>query len=302
MKLSDGLFHRVFEEIAQEYPELRAEHQIIDIGAARMAAQPETFDVIVTLNLYGDILSDIAAQVAGSIGLAGSANIGADAAMFEAVHGSAPDIAGRDVANPSGLIVAATQMLVHTGYPEIAQQVKNAWLCTLEDGIHTADVFREGLSHVKVGTQAFANAVIARLGRTPAQLEPVQYHRADITVRDSQAVAPTKELVGVDVFLHWDESNRDPETLGRRLAAVATDLLRLHLITNRGVRVFPDGLPETFRTDHWRCRFMAAHKPIDWRNIIELLQRIDSEGLEIIKLENLYSFGGEPGFSLGQGE
>ena len=101
-------------------------------------------DVVVTLNLYGDILSDIAAQVAGSVGLAGSANIGHTAAMFEAVHGSAPDIAGKDVANPSGLLMAATQLLVHVGAADVAERVKNAWLCTLEDGIHTADIYREG--------------------------------------------------------------------------------------------------------------------------------------------------------------
>src|SRR5204862_7717344 len=113
MKMSDGLFHRVFDQVASEYPELKADHLIIDIGAARLAAQPEWLDVIVTLNLYGDILSDIAAQVAGSIGLAGSANVGNDAAMFEAIHGSAPDIAGRDIANPSGILNAAIQMLVY---------------------------------------------------------------------------------------------------------------------------------------------------------------------------------------------
>ena len=126
MKLTDGLFHQVFDEISQEYPEIRSEHQIIDIGAARLAAQPESFDVIVTLNLYGDILSDIAAQLAGSIGFASSANIGRSAAMFEAVHGSAPDIAGKDIANPSGLLVAATQMLVHLGCGSVGETIKNA--------------------------------------------------------------------------------------------------------------------------------------------------------------------------------
>jgi isocitrate dehydrogenase len=146
MKLTDGLFHQVFDEIAAEYPDIRSDHQIIDIGAARLASNPEVFDVIVTLNLYGDILSDIAAQLAGSIGFAASANIGHDFAMFEAVHGSAPDIAGKGVANPSGLLVAATQMLVHLGHGAIGETIKNAWLCTLEDGIHTPDIYREMLS------------------------------------------------------------------------------------------------------------------------------------------------------------
>jgi isocitrate dehydrogenase len=140
MKHTDGMFHKVFDEIAKEYPDIESNHQIIDIGAARVAAMPETFDVIVTLNLYGDIISDIAAQVAGSVGLAGSANIGSTVSMFEAVHGSAPDIAGKDVANPSGLLHGAAQMLVHLGHADVAEKINNAWLCTLEDGIHTADV------------------------------------------------------------------------------------------------------------------------------------------------------------------
>ncbi|MCB1056264.1 MAG: NADP-dependent isocitrate dehydrogenase, partial [Acidobacteria bacterium] len=175
MKISDGMFHRIFDQVAAEYPDLKSDHLIIDIGSAKVAAQPESLDVVVTLNLYGDILSDIAAQVAGSVGLAGSANIGEDAAMFEAIHGSAPDIAGRGVANPSGLLIAATQMLVHIGLPEYGAKIKNAWLCTLEDGIHTADIYRPGLSAHDVGTRAFTKAVIERLGREPEQLEPVQY-------------------------------------------------------------------------------------------------------------------------------
>ena len=141
-----GCFTASLKRSHREYPDLKSDHMIIDIGAARLAAQPEMLDMIVTLNLYGDILSDIAAQVAGSIGLAGSANVGNDAAMFEAVHGSAPDIAGRDIANPSGLLNAAIQMLVHVGLPEDAERIKNAWLVTLEDGIHTPDMHREGFS------------------------------------------------------------------------------------------------------------------------------------------------------------
>ncbi|MFO7724611.1 MAG: NADP-dependent isocitrate dehydrogenase, partial [Oceanipulchritudo sp.] len=136
MKHTDGLFQRVFEEISGEsqYADIETEHRIIDIGAALVAAHPEELDVIVTLNLYGDIVSDIAALVAGSVGLAGSANIGFDAAMFEAVHGSAPDIAGRDIANPSGLLNAATTMLVHLDQGDVAAVIRNAWLKTLEDG------------------------------------------------------------------------------------------------------------------------------------------------------------------------
>jgi len=301
MKLTDGLFHRVFDEVASEYPDIEAEHQIIDIGAARMAAQPERLDVVVTLNLYGDILSDIAAQIAGSVGLAGSANIGPEFAMFEAVHGSAPDIAGRDVANPSGLLVAATQMLVHVGCAQVAELVKNAWLRTLEDGIHTPDVYRHGLSRAQVGTQAFARAVIERLGERPRQLEPVRYAAGGVQISVPPTASSLKELVGVDVFLDWSDAGRAPDVLAERIRAAVGDALPLAMITNRGVKVWPDGLPETFKTDHWRCRFVAPG-PIAFSRVLEILGRLDAAGLEVVKTEQLYLFDGERGYSLGQGE
>ena len=134
MKMTDGIFHQVFNEIATQYPDIKNEHYIIDIGTALVAAQPEQFDVIVTVNLYGDILSDVAAQVAGSVGLAGSSNIGNQMAMFEAIHGSAPDIAGKQIANPSGLLNAAIQMLIHINQPEVATVIENAWLKTIRSG------------------------------------------------------------------------------------------------------------------------------------------------------------------------
>ncbi|QXD14034.1 NADP-dependent isocitrate dehydrogenase [Rhodocaloribacter litoris] len=304
MKITDGLFHRVFDEVAAEYPDLEAEHQIIDIGAARVAAQPEQFDVIVTLNLYGDILSDIAAQIAGSVGLAGSANIGDEVAMFEAVHGSAPDIAGKDVANPSGLLVAATQMLVHLGLGEVAGRIKNAWLRTLEDGIHTADIYRPGLSHREVGTRQFTQAVIDRLGEQPRRLQPVQYRPGGIRVAARSHPRPEKTLVGVDAFIDWDEEGRDPNVIGGRLeAAAGTAGWRLKMITNRGVKVYPEGLPETFCTDHWRCRFLPAHDgPATFPDVLSLLKALHEAGFEVIKTEHLYTFDGERGYSLGQGE
>lgn len=303
MKITDGLFHRVFDEVRQEYPDIASEHQIIDIGAARLAAQPETFDVIVTLNLYGDILSDIASQVSGSVGLAGSANIGTDVAMFEAVHGSAPDIAGKDVANPSGLLLAATQLLVHVGQSEVAETVKNAWLTTLEDGVHTADIYREGLSRQQVGTRAFTDAVIARLGRRPEQLTPVDYRPGGISVRTSLPERRDKQLVGIDVFLDWYVEGRDPQQLGAVLESAAGDGWRLSMITNRGVKVYPDGFPETFCTDHWRCRFVRIDAgPTDFAHVLGLLGSIAGAGCEVIKTEHLYTFDGERGYSLGQGE
>ena len=303
MKHTDGLFHKVFDEVAKEYPDIKSEHHIIDIGAARVAAMPETFDVIVTLNLYGDIISDIAAQVAGSVGLAGSANIGSTVSMFEAVHGSAPDIAGKDVANPSGLLLGAVQMLVHLGYAEIAGKVKNAWLSTLEAGIHTADVYRPGLSEREVGTKSFTDAVIERLGQTPTSLKPVSYRNAEIHVPHVRPVPPKKELVGIDVFLDWADGDRHPDRLGAILESASPEGWKLKMITNRGVKVYPGGIPETFWTDHWRCRFIpTGDAGISFSDVLRLLTSLHEASCDVIKTEHLYTFDGERGYSLGQGE
>ncbi|MCL4546082.1 MAG: NADP-dependent isocitrate dehydrogenase [Chloroflexi bacterium] len=302
MKMTDGLFHQVFDEIAAEYPEIAHEHRIVDIGAAKLADTPEAFDVVVLPNLYGDILSDVAAQIAGSVGLAGSANIGEKVAMFEAIHGSAPRRAGQDLANPSGMLLAGVLMLVHIGQPEIAERVHNAWLRTIEDGIHTYDIYAEDVSKEKVGTRAFANAVIARLGQQPERLTPVAYNRdaAPLTQGWLNVRPPAvKALVGVDVFLHWPE--RSPEVLGEQMRRLDGDGLRLSMITNRGTKVWPNGLPETFCTDHWRCRFMADDGVTNAR-VLALLQRVHEAGFDFVKTEHLYTFDGQAGYSLGQGQ
>lgn len=307
MKLTDGLFHKTFEEIAKDYPELEAEHWIVDIGAAKLADTPENFDVVVMPNLYGDILSDVAAQITGSVGLGGSANIGADYAMFEAIHGSAPRRAGQDMANPSGLLLAAIQMLVYIGQPEIAEKVHNGWLKTLEDGVHTYDLFKEGISKEKVGTKGFAKAIIDRLGQKPEKLNAVIYNKdSNQSIQGSfeQTKPAKKELVGVDIFLHWNGENRDPNVLGDTLSKFRSGPFEIKLITNRGVKVYPEGLPETFCTDHWRCRFTTDKMDQEgsYHDVISLSQQIADAGLDIIKTENLCRFDGEIKFSLGQGQ
>jgi isocitrate dehydrogenase len=309
MKMTDGLFHAVFDEIALDYPDIANEHMIIDIGTAKMAVQPSRFDVVVTPNLYGDILSDVAAEVAGSIGMAPSSNIGHACAMFEAVHGSAPDIAGQDIANPSGLLLSAVMMLVHLGRSAPASAIHNAWLRTLEDGVHTADMFKESSSKQRVGTRAFAEAVIARLGQTPQRIAVVNYpeREPETLVHPDTSIAPhvaaDKQLVGVDVFLNWDETDRDPSVLGKRLEPLAGPQFRLALITNRGVKVYPQGLTQTLCTDHWRCRFPAAdgHDPRP-QDIAALLLRLAEAGFDAVKTENLYTFDGVRGYSQAQGE
>ena len=318
MKLTDGLFHRVFQEIGLEYPDLEQDHQIIDIGTARLADTPERYDVVVTMNLYGDIISDVVAQLTGSVGLAGSANVGDHGALFEAIHGSAPDIAGQNVANPSGLLQAAVLMLMHLNQREVAARVHNAWLCALEDGQHPADIYCPKTSRTKVSTTGFADAVIARLGQLPRQLAAMPVEAPAVPPASQPARLPSlygravvqQQLVGVDVFVRWDGSQ--PDQLGRQLEALAGAQLRLKLITNRGVKVYPDGHPETFCTDHWRCRFVAIDArvnsaqpeftPVPFGSLLALQHRLAEDRVYIIKTENLYLMDGMRVFSLGQGE
>jgi isocitrate dehydrogenase len=302
MKLTDGLFHRVFKQVAQDYPEIEADSMIIDIGAARLADTPERFDVIVTLNLYGDIISDIAAQIAGSVGLAGSSNIGDDYSMFEAIHGSAPDIAGKGIANPSGLLLGGVMMLVHLGQTQAAEAVHNAWLRTIEDGVHTADIFTRGVSAARVNAEEFTDAVVDRLGLRPEKLPPVSYSDNAPTTRTALTLTArsteTKDLVGVDLFVGWQGS---ADALAERLKRLEDSGLTLRMISNRGQKVWPEGFGETFCVDHWRCRFLAE-APVEGMAVAGLHVAAIEAGLEILKSENLFTFDGEPGFSKGQGE
>jgi isocitrate dehydrogenase len=293
----------VFDEIAKEYPDIINEHWIIDIGAAKLADTPEAFDVIVMPNLYGDVLSDVAAQIAGSVGLAGSANIGEECAMFEAIHGSAPRRAGQNVANPSGLLQGAIMMLNHIGQTPVAEKIQNAWLKTLEDGIHTYDIFKEGTSKQKVSTSDFAKAVIANLGQKPVVLQAVSYaeNKPMYLPKYQRKARAKKELVGVDLFVHW--SGLNPDELAETVKKIAISGTELTMITNRGIKVWPQGFKETFCTDHWRCRFKPTQgNSINAETIVQLLSSALQQKVEVIKTENLYNFDGKAGYSLGQGQ
>ena len=311
MKQTDGLFHRIFDEIAAEYPQIEADHWIVDIGAAKMADTPENFDVIVMPNLYGDILSDVAAQIAGSVGLAGSANIGENIAMFEAIHGSAPRRAGQNLANPSGLFLGAMMMLVHINQPDIAELAHNAWLKTIEDGVHTYDIFKEGVSKEKVGTKEFAQAVVDRLGKKPETLKPVEYKAVEeVAAADKKPIytirePEKKDLVGVDVYVsYWNGSHYGAAAeLGPKVEQVNGDGLKLVMISNRGTKVYPNPQPDTFCVDNWRCRFMPEDGgTITREQVVNLLDRVNKSGLEFVKIESLYNFSDKPGYSLGQGQ
>lgn len=300
MKLSDGLFHQVFEEVAKEYPDIESDHWIVDIGAAKLADTPEAFDVVVMPNLYGDILSDVGAQIAGSVGLVGSANIGDHGAMFEAIHGSAPRRAGQNVANPSALILASVLMLIHIGQSDCAEKIHNAWLKTLEDGIHTYDIYKEGVSKEKVGTQEFAGAVIERLGQKPSQLHPVSYKNKEEKAQTfkRKEIQTKREMVGVDLFIY----SPDPlDVFVSKITKKSFDDYKIEMISNRGARVYPNGMPETFCIDQWRVRFRPKDGVCTHKGIANLFSSVVDAGFDIIKTEHLYDFDGKPGYSSPKG-
>lgn len=308
MKMTDGLFHKTFNDIASDYPDIETEHLIIDIGTALVAAEPERFDVIVTMNLYGDILSDVAAQIAGSVGLSGSANVGNHMAMFEAIHGSAPDIAGKKIANPSGLLNAAIQMLIHINQPEFATIIENAWLKTIEEGYHTADIYKAESSHKKVNTDEFAECVIANLGLKPSHFKPVEY-RDDVRTRiecygERKKQKIKKELVGVDIYI--DNSENNINALAEKIKNLSQSM-ELIVISSRGLKIWPNCMIDTPDIHHCSCRFQSNSdlkqlKSISHQDIIRLLEECFQLGIDVIKTENLYTFDGKPGFSLAQGQ
>lgn len=310
MKMTDGLFHQVFEEIGAEYADLEKEHWIVDIGAAKLADTPEAFDVIVLPNLYGDILSDVAAQIAGSVGLAGSSNIGTQAAMFEAIHGSAPRRAGQNLANPSGLFLGSILMLLHIGQTEAAEKAHNAWLCTLEEGIHTYDIFDEKTSKQKVGTREFAQAVVERLGKKPERLKPASYKKGASAVGKTVSYnrsSEKRELVGVDVFIVHEGSVEDLRRLSWRCDNEDNEEggMLIEMIDNRGMVVWPEATPDVFCSDLFRVRYRRpddCKREITHKDIIKLLDCIRFQSLEFVKVELLYNFDGKPGFTRGQGQ
>jgi isocitrate dehydrogenase len=299
MKIVDGLFYQVFQDIGAEYPEIEKDRIIIDIGAARIASRPQDFDVVVTENLYGDIVSDIAAEVAGSVGLGISANIGEDGAMFEAMHGTAPDIAGKGLANPSGVLLASVMMLVHIGQGKAATRVHNAWLKTIEDGIHTGDIFRDGTSKHRVGTADFCKAVIERMGQTPAKLKVASYPDGggQLKVPPLRTIAPVKkEWVGADIYIENVAEKAD--SIAAKVNDGLTGNVKLALMSNRGVKIWPDGQPNTKTTDLWRLRFKGA---MTAESFIALQSHLIAKGLTPVKYDALYAFDGVDGFTSAAG-
>jgi isocitrate dehydrogenase len=303
MKLTEGLLKRTFEDVAERYPGIEASHVIVDNCAHQLVKKPEQYEVIVTSNMNGDILSDLTSALVGGLGFAPSANIGTDIAIFEAVHGSAPKYAGRDVINPSALILSAAMLLRHLEELDAADDIEHAVALALEEGVATRDVVGDNAS---VGTREFTEAVMARLGRRSARLasrprKALQLPNLDFPV---DLVRPAgRRDVGVDVFV---ESGGDVEALARSLGRHAADTgLRLKMISNRGTQVWPATGGRIDCVDHWRCRFVLADPAepagVTHDSVMRLLASVGREH-RWMHVEKLSELDGEPAFSRAQGE
>jgi isocitrate dehydrogenase len=300
MKATEGLMKRTFERLAPEYPEVAASHVIIDNCAHQLVVAPEQFEAIVTTNMNGDILSDLAAGLVGGLGVAASANLGDDAAMFEAVHGSAPQIAGRNLANPTAFLLSAVMLLRHVGDFAAAERVEQAVLVTLEEGRNlTGDVAPPGQG---VGTDRFTDQVIANLGRHGGQASR-RYAALDLPRwpdRTWHREPGERALAGVDVFV---ESAAAPDALARSLQdATAGSAFELRSIGNRGVQVWPPAGGRSFLVDHFLCRFAARDDAADAEAAVpDLLARL-ARGHRWMHVEKLQRFDGTDGFARAQGE
>jgi len=300
MKLTEGLMKRTFEEVAKEYPQIEAYHIIIDNCAHQAVRTPEQFDVIVTSNMNGDILSDLTSGLIGGLGFAPGANLGDEVAIFEAVHGSAPKYAGKDVINPSAVLLSGTMMLRHLDEFAAAQAIESALMVTLEEGVYTRDVSPKG----SVSTTAFTDRVIGNLGKRSEHWQTRDHKPLTITPLDTARdyVRPkARRTVGADIFV---ESPAAPEELGKSLEAIAEgSALRLKMISNRGTMVYPATGGITDCVDHWRCRFILRDGTanLDDTTLLNLLGKVAAK-YRWMHVEKLEEFDGEPGFTRAQGE
>jgi len=299
MKLTEGLLQRTFEEFAPQYPSIVSKHILIDNCAHQLAMRPEQFDVIVTTNMNGDILSDLTSGLTGGLGFAPSANIGNDVSIFEAVHGSAPDIAGKNKANPTALVLSGAMMLRHVGEGKAANDVEQAVLVALESGIRTSDMI--GVQN-PASTTEFTQAVISSLGKRSKVSPPRDYKKVQLPPaipRVNVVAAKSRRLIGLDVYV---ESDLDPAKLAAALELVARPSpLKLQMITNRGAMVFPSSGRRVSLVDHFRCRFVLRDAAATLADV-EILALLGTIGARHrwMHIEKLQEFDGEPAFSKSQ--
>jgi len=306
MKLTDGLFLEVFKEVAKEYPELNADDIIVDDLCMKLVSRPDLFDVIVLTNLQGDIVSDLCAGLVGGLGFAPSSNIGDHISIFEAVHGTAPDIAGKNIANPTSLLLSGLSMLRHLGLMEQSIMIENALLYTLESGVHTGDFGDKSIP--SVNTTVFAQAIIDNFGKQPVhnprpmlpnfQAAPTNFKLAHNPMLQSN-LHDEHKIVGVDFFI---ENNEQPQQIADKCSAHTSESLKLVTITNRGTQVWPTGSIFTNLVNQYRCRFETVNDmPLSQDDVVKLYSAL-SKDFKICSLEILNMWGDKKAYSLAQGQ
>ena len=305
MKLTEGMLKRTFEEIAKEYSDIESWHVIIDNACHQLVKKPEQFDVIVTTNMNGDIMSDLTSALIGGLGFAPSANLGSDIAIFEAVHGSAPKYAGKNVINPTAVLMSGIMMLRYLGEFEAASKIEHAVLVTLEEGkVRTGDVVGYD-SGKNCTTTQYTEAVIANLGKTSSKWK-VREHKPikmpDISKEPAYVKVKNRRVAGVDVFV---EANLFPEEVGKKVEqAVAGSPFKLKMCSSRGTKVYPPTGTVIDVNDQYRCRIMLADPTGSASDdqIMDLLKRFSGVGLLWGHLEKLHELDGQPGWTKAQGE
>ncbi|PFX11202.1 Isocitrate dehydrogenase [NADP] [Stylophora pistillata] len=300
MKMTEGLMKKTFEDIAPEYPDIEAHHIIVDNCAHQMVMKPEQFEVIVTTNMNGDILSDLGSGLVGGLGFAPSANLGNDIAIFEAVHGSAPTIAGKNIANPTSIILSSVMMLRYLGELEAANKIEQALLVTLEQGHFTSDV-PETKGH-GLSTTDFTDKIISNLGQK-SKTYPDRHGqplKMPEKINELDMVRPnSRKIVGVDLFL---ESTLTSEELGKNLEALVEGTpMRLSVISNRGVKVYPNSEATPDLVDAWQCRFRHRDESTDVsdQEACDLLQRVGTKH-PWSHIKKLFVLDGEEAYSKAQ--
>ena len=306
MKLTDGLFLECFQEVAKEYPELKADDIIVDDLAMKLVVKPQDFDVVVLTNLQGDIISDLCAGLVGGLGFAPSANIGDHIAIFEAVHGTAPDIAGKNIANPTALLLSGIAMLRHLGLMENAAIIENALLYTLEQGIHTGDFGDRNTT--ALNTTAFARAIIDNFGKTPEFMArpllpnmPVTPTEFKLSRNEMMVTEETQKefIVGVDLFI---ESSEQPEMIAKKCQRHAGVKFKLVNISNRGTQVWPTGSVYTNLVNQYNVRFESLDdSALNQQDVLGLYVSLSGD-FKICSSELLNMWGGKKAYSLAQGQ
>ncbi|MBU6179634.1 MAG: isocitrate dehydrogenase, partial [Verrucomicrobia bacterium] len=302
MKKTEGLVKSTFEKMAKDYPDLESWHIIIDNCAHQLAKKPEQFDVIVTTNMNGDIISDLGSGLIGGLGFAPGANIGHDVAIFEAVHGSAPKYAGKDTINPTAMILSGVMMLRYLGEFEAATTIENAVIYTLESGVHTRDVVTDT---PPVGTKAYTQAILANFGKVPSDYKIREHKAMKVPARPTTTTmtkAETRETVGMDVFVEYGGTAAE---LGPKLeAACAGTGFKLKMISNRGTVVYPLTGTSPDVVDQWRCRLYLETPvtEVPLAQVNQVLGAVENQGLRWMHLEKLCKFDGVDSFTKAQGE